>query len=117
MRKLVSHLNCSSQLIVPGKPECSYVCANIQGGDDKKCPYYHESRDKGQARGDLISIRDCPVKYWFFIPKVNGNGIPSTNHLVILSKGEHNHPPPPLQRIDVSMVHAGTNQSGDDLPR
>lgn len=84
---------------MPGKPECSYVCANIQGSDDKKCPYYHESRDKGRARGNLISIRDCPVKYWFFIPKVNVDGTPSTNHLVILSKGEHNHPPPPLQRI------------------
>ncbi len=80
-------------------PECSYVCANIQGSNDKKCPYYHQLKDGSREKGNIIAIRDCPVKYWFFIPIINSDGIPSTNHLVIISKGIHNHPPPPLQRI------------------
>lgn len=38
-------------------PECSYVCANIQGSNDKKCPYYHQLKDGSREKGNIIAIR------------------------------------------------------------
>ena len=54
--------------------------------------------DGTHRRSNLIKIV-CPVKFHFFVPLVARDGQLSTNNIVLLSKGEHNHPPPPLHRI------------------
>lgn len=78
-------------------PECAYVCSNLQGSKNGTCPFFHIMTDGTRHKGNLVRI-DCPVKYYFYTPVVKRNG-PITNHLAILSYGEHNHPPPPMRRI------------------
>ena len=41
----------------------------------------------------------CDVKFYFFTPTFNSDGIPSTKNIAILCYGEHTHPPPPPRKI------------------
>jgi hypothetical protein len=45
-----------------------------------------------------MHINDCPVKFYFYSPVITQSER-STDHLVIISFGEHNHPPPPMRRL------------------
>ena len=39
------------------------------------------------------------MKFHFLTPITKGDSHLSTNHFVIVSEGEHNHPLPPMRRI------------------
>ena len=62
------------------------------------CPYFHSLLDGTRRKGRLNRI-ECPVKFHFLTPILKGDSRLSTNHFVIVSEGEHNHPPPPMRRI------------------
>jgi hypothetical protein len=81
------------------------VYTNTQGPKNGYCPFYHiGSDDNGiqtRQRGRIIQL-PCSVKFHIFTP-VFTNDIPSTQHLVIISYGQHTHPPPPAHRIPLQV--------------
>jgi len=75
----------------------------LQGGKDGKCPFFHSIEGcSGRKRGQIVQMT-CEVKFHFFSPIFNNDGQPSTNHMAILSYGEHTHPPPPPRKIPANV--------------
>jgi hypothetical protein len=75
------------------------VYANLQGPKNNKCPHYHSLEDGSpRAHGNIIKM-ECKVKLYFLTPSFDDDGKPSTKHMVIISYGEHTHPPPPPRKI------------------
>ena len=62
------------------------------------CPYFHSLPGGIRRKGQLNRV-ECPVKFHFLTPIAKRGNHLSTNHIVIVSEGEHNHPPPPMRRI------------------
>jgi len=93
-----------SNVLVVSSNTCHAVYANLQGPKDKKCPFYHSSAIESESElktvkkhGNIIQL-ECQVKFHFFLP-VFTNEEPSTNSMVIISYGEHTHPPPPPRKV------------------
>ena len=77
------------------------MCSNLQEGKDKICPCHHFRKDGKRYEGSLVQLQ-CNVKYYIFTPIVTGNEL-SVQYMVIISKGEHNHPPPPLRHLSAQV--------------
>lgn len=82
------------------RPKCHLVLHNLQGGKDGKCQFYHEvDSSYRREKGNIVQMK-CGVKFYFFWPTFDETTeVPSTNHIAIISYGEHTHPPPPPRKI------------------
>jgi hypothetical protein len=73
-----------------------------------ECPFNHEIEGTDvhgtRVRGKLIQ-HECEVKFYFIMPIIK-NGKPSTNKMVVISYGEHTHPPPPPRKIPATVKEA-----------
>ena len=73
--------------------------SNLQGGKNGKCPFYHSIEGSHRREKGNIVQMECDVKFYFFTPKFNDDGKPTTKSMAVLSFGEHTHPPPPPRKI------------------